>query len=124
MGDDAIDGTALADRLAAAIEGDEDERVSLSVVDRRSGIEPTADGAFAYAIDCTGGQLAEVFVHPDRIHVEFTSGVERAANGGERAGLRVRPKAVRPPRTLVFVESPGEIEAALDVLDAVAESVE
>ena len=36
------------------------------------------------------------------------------------AGLRVRPKAVEPPRLLVFVESGAEVKRALPVLRALA----
>ncbi|MFC7138724.1 hypothetical protein ACFQMA_02595 [Halosimplex aquaticum] len=117
-GDDR-DGRALALRLAAAVEAGERETDDLAVVDEASAVEPTADGAFAYAIGRGETRLAEAFVHPDRIHVEFAGEPDRAASAAARAGLRVRPKAVRPPRTLVFVEGPDEVEAALDVLAAV-----
>ncbi|WP_436926632.1 hypothetical protein [Halosimplex amylolyticum] len=126
-GDDRVDGTdgmALALRLAAGVEAGERETDALAVVDEATGVEPTADGAFAYAIDRDETRLAEVAVHPDRIHVEFLTAPDRAAGAAADADLRVRPKAVRPPRTLVFVESPDEIEAALDVLDAVAGTLE
>lgn len=126
-GDDRVDGSdgmALALRLAAAVEAGERETDALAVVDEASGVEPTADGAFAYAIGSEETRLAEAFVHPDRIHVEFSVEPDRAAGAAADADLRVRPKAVRPPRTLVFVESPGEVEAALDVLAAVHGALE
>ena len=46
------------------------------------------------------------------------------AEAGQRAGLRVRPKAVDPPRTLAFVESGAEVKHALRVVRAVGEAVE
>jgi hypothetical protein len=42
----------------------------------------------------------------------------------ENEGLRVRPKAVEPPRTLVFLESGAEVKGALRVVRAVAEGIE
>lgn len=125
---DGSDGRALARRLAAAVEGEDEgterETDAFAVVDEVPAVEPTTDGAYANAVDCGETRLAEVFVHPDRIHVEFSVGPDRAAEAAADAGLRVRPKAVRPPRTLVFVESPSEIEPALDVFDAVADALD
>jgi len=42
-----------------------------------------------------------------------------AADAAESAGLRVRPKAVRPPRTLVFVEDGAQVKRVLSVFEAV-----
>ena len=85
-------------------------------------VEPTADGAFAYAVESGETRLAEVFVHPDRAHVEFHAAPDEAATAATEAGLRVRLKAVRPPQTIVFVESQSDVEQALDVVAAVAEA--
>lgn len=71
-----------------------------------------------------GGQFARVFVHPDRVHVEFGAGRSAAVEAAERAGLRVRPKATRPPKTLVFVESGAEVKRVIDVVAAAGRSVE
>ena len=65
-----------------------------------------------------------MYVHPDRSHVEFRVGARTAAEAGHRAGLRVRPKAVEPPRTLVFVENGAEVKPALRVVRAVGEARE
>jgi hypothetical protein len=70
-------------------------------------------------------ELAEVFVHPDRARVEFVAGQEAAAEAAaaEDTGLRVRPKAVYPPRTLVFVEDGAAVKRAVTVFEAVVAAV-
>lgn len=115
------DGVRIARLLASEIHGHESGPLGpLAVADANKGVEPTEYGAFAYGIDRPDGtRLAEVFVHPDRAHVEFRAGVEVAAEAAGERGLRVRPKAVRPPRTLVFVESGAEVKRVLSVLKAV-----
>jgi hypothetical protein len=87
--------------------------------------------------------IATVNVHPDRAHVAFSarsddtgsdsavpdatasdSGVpDIAASAAEDAGLRVRPKAVQPPQTLVFVEDGAEVKRVLSVFEAVADAL-
>jgi hypothetical protein len=71
-----------------------------------------------------GTELAVVFVHPDRARVEVVTGQDVAAAAADEAGLRVRPKAVRPPRTLVFVEDAAEVKRAVGVFEAVASAVD
>ncbi|QLH77292.1 hypothetical protein HZS55_08295 [Halosimplex rubrum] len=115
-------GRGLAERLADAL--DREATGAFRVVDRTRRVAPTPDGAFAYAIAADGTALAEVFVAPERVRVEFTAAQERAARAGADADLRVRPKATRPPRTLAFVESPGDVERALDAFEAVLTAVE
>jgi len=119
-GSDGADGTRLAgtvaDRLADAERFD-----ALAVVGERA-VEPTADCAFAYAVESGERTLAEVFVHPDRAHVEFHAAPDEAATAAADAGLRVRPKAVRPPQTVVFVESLTDVQRVLDVVAAAAEA--
>ena len=66
--------------------------------------------------------LFRSYVHPDRVHVEVSAGQEAAVEAAERAGLRVRPKAVEPPRTLVFVESGAEVKRAVDAIVAAIEA--
>jgi len=62
-----------------------------------------------------------VFVHSDRARIEFERGADTALDAAREAGLRVRPKAVDPPRTVIFVENGAEVKAALRVVRAVAE---
>jgi hypothetical protein len=56
-----------------------------------------------------------VYLHPDRIRVEFRASLETAAETARNEGLRARPKAVEPPKTLVFVESGAEVKPAGDL---------
>jgi hypothetical protein len=118
------DGVRIARLLASEIHGHESGPLGeLVVADANTGVEPTEYGAFAYGIDFPdGSRLAEVFVHPDRAHVELREGVDVAAAVAGERGLRVRPKAVQPPRTLVFVESGAEVKRILYVLKAVIEA--
>ncbi len=131
------DGVRIAELLASEVTGREDGALAgLAVTDADPDAEPTTDGALAYSIvadsavtdaggDDSESTLAEVYAHPDRARVEFVAGVDVAVEAAaDRDDLRVRPKAVRPPRTLVFVESGAAVKAAVDVLDAAASAVE
>ncbi|MFB6116872.1 hypothetical protein [Halosegnis sp.] len=122
--DRTTDGERLAELLASEVHGRSSGPMGrIAVVDAVEGVEPTEDGAFAYGLDRAGERLADVYIHPDRAHIEFEQGVDAAAAVGQEAGLRVRPKAVRPPRTLVFVEDGAEVKRATDVLATVVESL-
>lgn len=130
------DGVRIAELLASEVTGREDGALAgLAVTDADPDAEPTTDGALVYSIvadsavtdagDPPESTLAEVYVHPDRARVEFVAGVDVAVEAAaDRDDLRVRPKAVRPPRTLVFVESGAAVKAAVDVLDAAASAAE
>jgi hypothetical protein len=134
--DEITDGKRIGQLLSSEIHGYERGALGrLSVADADTDVEPTEAGAFAYAIEYEGEggtedgdgepqRIAEVYVHPDRAHVEFRVGVETAAERADSEGLRVRPKAVEPPRTLVFVENGAEVKGALRVIRTVAEAVE
>jgi len=118
-----VTGRALAERLATALD-DAAGAGDLRVVDRATRLDPAPDGAFAYALGGDECRFADVFVAPTRVRVEFTATPAVAARAGADADLRVRPKAVKPPRTLVFVESVEEIRPALDVVEAVRAAVD
>lgn len=128
------DGKRIAQLLASEVDGVVDGAV---IVDADPDVEPTDDGAFAYAIDRadTGSErddeetedthyIAEVYVQPDRARVEFLVAPDVAAEHAEEAGLRVRPKAVRPPRTLVFVEDGAQVKWIVPVLNDVVDDVD
>jgi len=125
------DGTRIAQLLASELDGREDGGfATLSLVEADPDVDPTTDGAFAYAVverddgdaadDGDPERLAAVFVQPDRVRVEFLQAADRAAERAGEVGLRVRPKATEPPRTLVFVESGAAVKAAADVFEALA----
>ena len=137
--DELSDGERIARLLSSEIHGHERGVLGrLSVADAHETVEPTEQGALAFAVAASDGngdddgdgndgderRVAEVYVHPDRSHVEFRVGARTAAEAGHRAGLRVRPKAVEPPRTLVFVENGAEVKPALRVVRAVGEALE
>ncbi len=86
--------------------------------------DPTADGTLALTVVRPGEDgdalVAEGYVQPDRVRLEFTAVPDVVAEAATDAGLRVRPKAVRPPRTLAFVEDADEVSSAADVVAAVA----
>ena len=114
-------GKRIAQLLASEVAGRSDGPLGrLAVADADRDIEPTVDGARAYVVERDGEPFAEVYVQPDRARIELREGIDTAVEAAEREGLRVRPKATRPPRTLVFVESGGEVKRAVAVLvDAV-----
>lgn len=119
--DRLTDGRRVAELLSSELDGREDgELASLAVVDANPDVEPTTEGALAYRVERDGDAFASVFVHPDRVSVEFEAGLETAVETARDVELRVRPKDARPPRTLLFVEDGGEVKRAVDVVDATA----
>ena len=159
VADRLTDGVRIGQLLASEVSGNEGRLRDLAVADADPDAEPTADGALAYRIvraadgeaeavdaggdaaadaddaddaaDTDGRAVAEAYVQPDRVRIEFVGGgdgdgsalPEVAADAAAEAGLRVRPKAVRPPRTLVFVEDGAQVKRALPVLAAVVDAI-
>ncbi|WP_144921495.1 hypothetical protein [Halorubrum salsamenti] len=140
------DGVRIGQLLASEISGDEGRLRDLTLSDADPDVEPTADGALAYGV-VRGGEgseaedrgpedlVAEVYVQPDRVRIEFVAGSgeadadgasdrpKNAADAADDAGLRVRPKAVSPPRTLVFVEDGAQVKRALSAFEAVVDAI-
>jgi len=158
VADRLTDGVRIGQLLASEVSGNRGRLRDLALADADPDVEPTADGALAYrivregeagdgdreAVDAVDSALvAEAYVHPDRVRIEFVGGdadseadavdssessaapdlAEIAAAAADEAGLRVRPKAVRPPRTLVFVEDGAQVKRALPVLSAVVDAI-
>lgn len=133
MAEDRLtDGVRIGQLLASEISGNEGRLRDLTVADADPDVEPTVDGALAYRIGCaadgdddndgdSGDRVAEVYVQPERVRVEFVHAADIVADRADDEGLRVRPKAVRPPRTLVFVEDGAQVKRVLPVLEAVLE---
>ena len=116
------DGMRIAQLLASEVTGRTDGPLGkLVITDADPDVEPTVDGGSAYLIERDDQPLGEVFVQPDRVRVELREGIEAAVEMAEQRKLRVRPKAVEPPRTLVFIESGAEVKRAVAVLVAAAE---
>jgi len=124
------DGVRIAELLASELAGDAGRLAGLSVTDADPDVEPTADGALAYRVvrEPAGDaepepseptEIAEVYVQPNRARVEFAVAPDAAASAGEANDLRVRPAAVRPPRTLVFVEDGAQVKWIRPVFEAV-----
>ncbi|RDZ63660.1 hypothetical protein C5B90_11025 [Haloferax sp. Atlit-12N] len=122
--DSLSDGTRIAQLLASEVTGHEDAFSVLSVVDSDPDVEPTDDGALAYAVAADGERIAEVYVQPDRARIEFIAHPDVTAEAASEEGLRVRPKAVRPPRTLVFVEDGAQVKWTLPAFRALVAALE
>ncbi|AZQ15425.1 hypothetical protein [Halorubrum sp. PV6] len=137
VADKLTSGVRIGQLLASEIAGNEGRLRAFSLSDADPEVEPTPDGAFAYDVVRDGALVAEAYVQPDRLQLEFVA--DRDAPDGEQAadepdapalvaaaaddaGLRVRPKAVHPPRTLVFVEDGAQVKRALSVFEALVES--
>lgn len=136
------DGVRIAQLLASEVTGNEGRLRGLGVTDADPDAEPTADGALAYRIVAEAGAtdgdvdvtaetetadgdatvVAEVYVQPDRVRIEARVGPEAVAAAAASAGLRTRPKATRPPRTLVFVEDGAGVKRALTPLTALRDA--
>jgi len=129
--DRVTDGRRIAQLLASEIRGRERGPLGwLAVVDVRDA-QGDVHGEFAFGVDVhrdTGApgarRVADVYVHGDRARVEFRTAPDAAAEAGREAGLRTRPKAVTPPRTVVFLEDGVAAKRALPVFRAVAEAFE
>lgn len=123
-GDETADGVRLGQLLASELTAAAGTLAPLQVEDSDPDVDPTPDGALAYTVgDDDGlGTLARVYVQPTRARIEFLTGVEAAAQAGREAGLRVRPKAVRPPQTLVFVEDGAEVKRVIPVFAAAVDA--
>ena len=140
--DRLTDGVRIGQLLASEVAGNHGRLRGLGVTDADPDVEPTPDGALAYRLvrndsddgraredaETTRGSgadgadvesVAEVYVQPDRVRIEFVRAPDAVADAAGEAGLRVRPKAVRPPRTLVFLEDGTEIKRVLPVLERV-----
>ncbi|MFD1569413.1 hypothetical protein [Halorubrum laminariae] len=139
------DGVRIAQLLASEISGNEGRLRDLALADADRDVEPTTDGALAYRVVRDAGEtsdgedagddretrddeatrdpeaVAEVYVQPDRVRIEFLTAVDAAADAAADTTLRVRPKAVRPPRTLVFVEDGAHVKRVLPVFAAVVD---
>lgn len=139
---DGLSGTRIARLLASELLAREDGPLArLDLVDVRDAeaLDPDAFGAFAYGVvaregpvtdaDTNAGEggdddrdarrIADVHVHDDRARVEFRVGLDAVPAAAAEADLRVRPKAVDPPRALVFVEDGGAVKRVLPVVRAV-----
>lgn len=121
MGTDRLrDGHRVAELLASELESGATSG-AFAVTDADPDVEPAPDGALAYRVRDDRGDdaMAEVFVQSDRAYVEFRIAPDTASAAAEEAGLRVRPKAVEPPRTIVFVEDGAQVKWVLPVFEAV-----
>ncbi|MGM0590406.1 MAG: hypothetical protein ACQETI_02040 [Halobacteriota archaeon] len=114
------DGKRIAQLLASEVEGLGGPLAGLSVTEANPDVEPTADGTLGYALVGDREQVAEVYVQPDRARIELLVGQSTGADAATREGLRVRPNAGEPSRTLVFVEDGAEVKRAVSVLASVA----
>lgn len=113
--DRITDGIRIAQLLSSEFDGREDPPLdSVAVVNADPDVEPTEEGTLAYELERNGDPVATVFVHPDRVRIELMDNVEAVERKATESGIRVRPKAVRPPRVLVFVESGAEVKRAVD----------
>ena len=141
------DGTRIAQLLASELTGNRGTLKAIVVVDANPDVKPTADGALAYrvvrvstpeaisvdergqttldeGVEADPRSIASVFVHPERARIEFTAAPDTAAEAAKTANLRTRPKAVDPPRTLVFVEDGAAAKHVLAVFEAVVAAVD
>lgn len=133
------DGRRIAELLASEIDGRASGPLAaLTVTNPDRSVEAVVGGARAYDIrvlrgdrdprrvpqpDEEGDLFAQVFVHPERIHVAFREGLEASTEAAAEVDLRVRPKAARPPQTLVFVERAADVKRASDVFEATVAAV-
>ncbi len=141
------DGTRIAQLLASELTGNRGVLEAVLVVDANPDVEPTADGALAYrvvlvstpeaitvddrgqttldeTVEADPQSIASIFVQPERARVEFTTAPDTAAETARQVDLRTRPKAVEPPRTLVFLEDGAAAKQVLPVFEAIVSALD
>lgn len=114
------DGHRIAQLLASELESGATPD-ALSVTDADPEVEPTPEGALAYRVRADDEAIATVYVQPERARVEFSAAPAAVADAvaeGTSAGLRVRPRASKPPKTIVFVEDGAEVKRVLPAFAA------
>lgn len=116
------DGRRIAELLSSELTAQSDGALSdLRVVDADTDAEASESGTFAYAIAVEEGEeptrLAEAFVHPDRLRLEFQTELDAVSSAASATSLRVRPKD-SPPRVLVFVTDGAEVKRAVAAIGA------
>lgn len=121
--DEIRDGDRIASLLRAEIEGLAEPPFDELMIQPPSdgdggtaGEEPVTTQAFSVAYQ--GSPVFAVNSQPDRIYLEFRTVQAAARAAAEAEGLRVRPKATRPPATLIFVERAADLKGVIDVLRA------
>lgn len=121
--DRLTDGRRIGQLLASEIRGRERGPLGrLAVVDVRD-VAGTAFGELAFGVSAGGRRVADVYVHDDRVRVEFREAPDAAVDAGRKAGLQTRPKAVHPPQTVVFVEDGVAVKRVLPVFRSVVDAL-
>lgn len=123
-------GRRIAELLASELTARDDGPLAgLVLTDVDRDVEPDEFGALAYRValgeDPEGADehIADCFVHEDRVRVEFVAALDLFPECAREAGLRVRPKALDPPRALVFVEDAAQVKRVLPVVGSVADAL-
>jgi hypothetical protein len=115
------DGVRIGELLASELTGGGGPLASVAVVDADPAVEPTVEGVRAFRVTADGEPVATAYAHPDRLRLAFRARPARAARVATETGLRVRPTATDPPRTVVFVPDGASVKPARDVFEAVVD---
>jgi hypothetical protein len=118
------DGKRIAELLASEVTGRESGPLAeMAVTEADPDVEPTPDGAFAYAVTRRDARLAAVAVQPAQarltVHAGTATAVEVAA---EATGLTVESDGADDGPARIAVESGAAAKAAVDALVAAAET--
>lgn len=123
--DRLTDGKTIGKHLSSEIHGHESGVLGrLSIIEADPDAEPSEGGTFAYAIAVdgeNGTKIAEAYLHPEQLRVDFLVEATQAAVAGEGTHLSIESNDTEPPRTRVFVQSGAEVKKALRVVRSVAE---
>lgn len=123
--DDIRDPDRIATLLRAELEGLSDPPFdSLSIVapagtddaGESAGTDDAGEPVFV-ALDGED-RVFEATKQDDRLVLEFKRRPDAVLDAAEAAGLPARPKATRPPGTVVFVERAAAVKRVIDVLRA------
>lgn len=117
--DRVTDGNRIAELLASELTGlSRGPLAEVSVVDARPGVEPAADGAFAYGIAFDGERVGDVYVHESAARLEFHRGTSAVLEQDAGPGLSVEPAndGVR-----ILVETGAAVKRASDLVAAACE---
>lgn len=137
--DELTDGTRIGQHLSSEIHGHERGSLGrLAVVNADADAAPSESGTFAFGIAFDGetetdpdvapetgaeDRLAEVYIQPELIRVEFLVTPDRAADAVTGGNFEIRGEATGSTHPSIFVESGAEVKAALRVIERTAEQV-
>ncbi|MFB6254827.1 MAG: hypothetical protein ABEI06_09460 [Halobacteriaceae archaeon] len=118
------DGKRIAELLSSEVTGHETELLDeMTIVNVNEDVSPSVEGDRAYDINYRSSQMASIFIHEDRAHIELREGLESAKEAAHNQDLRIRPVGTSPPHLTIFLENGADVKQVIPILKAAANSI-